>query len=63
MRVDGEAARNYSAVRLDSFASVEGKGKLTLADDATGEVRWADAAGETRTVTLGNHAIRSVYGR
>jgi len=68
MRVDSEAAPKYSAVRLDSFAPVEGgKGKLTLADDATGEVKWTDATGETCAVTLGNHAIQIVrrtgYGR
>jgi len=68
MRVEGEAARHWSAVRLDSFAPVEGgKGTLTLADDQTGEVKWTDTTGEACTVTLGNHAIqivrRSVYGR
>ena len=68
MHVDGETARNYSAVRLDNFAPVEGKkGRLTLADDQTGEVRWTDAIDEAHSVTLGARAIqivrRSVYGR
>ena len=67
MRVDGESAHNYSAVRLDSFATVEGQGKLTMADDQTGEVKWTDAIGDAHTTTLGAHAIqivrRSAYGR
>lgn len=67
MRVDGESAHNYSAVRLDSFATVEGKGTLTLADTDTGEVKWTDSIGDAHTTTLGAHAIqivrRSAYRR
>lgn len=63
MRVEGDAALRFSAVRLDSLTSVEGKGKLLLADSETGEVVWTDRTGETCKATLGAHAIRLVEYR
>jgi len=63
MRVEGEAAKTYTAVRLDSLASVEGKGRLILADTDTGEVRWEDRAGTACEARLGPHAIRLVEVR
>jgi hypothetical protein len=63
MRVEGEAAKSWTAVRLDSLVSVEGKGKLISADTETGEVVWTDRTGETCRATLGAHAIRLVEYR
>jgi hypothetical protein len=62
MRVEGEAASGWSAVRLDSLQSVE-RGVLVLADAETGEVGWKDRAGELRQVRLGPHAIRLIEVR
>lgn len=63
MRVEGDAAKTYTAVRLDSFAPVEGSGALMMADDVTGEVRWKDASGEICAKTLGPHSIRIIPKR
>lgn len=60
MRVEGEAARHYMVVRLDSFTSVEGNGVLRLADDQTGEVHWTDKTGESKTAQLGQRTIKVV---
>lgn len=60
MKVEGDSARAYSAVRTDSMLPIEGKGRLVLADDLSGEVKWLDATGETCSLTLGQHAIRIV---
>ena len=59
MTVSGEEAKLYNAVRLDSFLNVN-QGILVSANEATGEVAWTDKAGETKIVTLGDHAIRLV---
>lgn len=62
MRVEGEAASAWSAVRLDSLQSIEG-GPLVMADSDTGEVSWKDRAGELRQVRLGPRAIRLIEVR
>lgn len=66
MRVAGEEAKRRQAVRLDSCEQVN-RGQLTIADDENGFVQWLDPAGELKSVTLGQHAIRilarSSYGR
>ena len=56
MQVSGDAAKEYYAVRLDSFATVNA-GLLLFADDQTGEVRWTDKSGEAKSLTLGPHMI------
>ena len=50
MQVSGDAAKEYYAVRLDSFATVNA-GLLLFADDQTGEVRWTDKSGEAKSLT------------
>ena len=42
---------------LHTFLNVN-EGELLMADDITGEVRWKDRTGETRSKTMGSHAIR-----
>lgn len=63
MRVEGEEAAGWSAVRLDSFEPVEGAGLLICADDATGEVAWRDVTNTACRADLGPHAIRLVRRR
>lgn len=64
MRVEGELAAGWSAIRLDSLQSVEGaKGQLVMADTDTGEVAWKDKTGELCQVRLGPQALRLVRGR
>jgi len=64
MRVEGDAALRFSAVRLDSMAPVEGaRGTLLFCDSETGEVRWRDRSGEACEARLGPHAIRLVEVR
>lgn len=57
----------WTAVRLDTMASVEGTGRLIEVDTTTGEVVWRDRTGSVNKVVLGPHAIRLVrlpyYGR
>lgn len=60
MRVEGEDAQRWSAVRLDTLTSIEGAGRLMLADDVTGEVRWSDKTNESCAKNFGPHAIRIV---
>lgn len=66
MNVSGENAKSYDAVRLDSFAIVN-RGELVSADDLTGIVIYKDTSDSTKTITLGEHAIRILpkghYGR
>lgn len=57
MKVEGETAASYRAVRLDNFENAN-KGELVMADDMTGEVHYKDQAGETKVLKLGEHAIR-----
>lgn len=57
--VSGEEAARFNAVRLDSFACVN-DGVLVEADDQSGMVKWKDKAGEIKTATLGEHAIRII---
>ena len=59
MRITGEEAKKYTAVRLDSFESVN-KGELVSADDQIGEITFKDTPETTKTLTLGPHAIRIV---
>lgn len=56
MRVEGENASKFRAVRMDSYADVPGI--LVMADEETGEVHTTDKTGEIRKVTLGQHAIK-----
>lgn len=64
MRIEGEGAAGWTAVRLDSMESVEGnKGRLLLADTDTGEVVWRDKTGEVCRQTFGMHTIRLVGRR
>lgn len=57
MVVQGEGAAGFNAIRLDDFTNVN-KGPLVSADDATGCVVYQDTPESTKTVTLGDHAIR-----
>ncbi len=57
MRIDGEAAKEFRAVRLDSFEDAN-KGELVSADDITGEVVFRDTPETTKTIMLGPSAIR-----
>jgi hypothetical protein len=50
-------------VRLDSLLSVEGKGRLFLADTETGEVKWRDRTDTVCELRLGPRAIRLVEVR
>lgn len=63
MRVEGEVASLWTAVRLDTLESVEGRGQLLIADTDTGEVVWRDHTGETCRANLGMHAIRLISVR
>lgn len=45
MKLEGDAAKTYDAVRRDSCVTVN-KGILTFADTDTGEVKWKDSVGE-----------------
>lgn len=56
MKVSGEGAAAYQAVRLDSFDTVN-QGVLLSADDETGEVVWRDRTGNEVKATLGQRAI------
>ena len=66
MRVSGEEAARWQAVRRDSLETVN-RGALVMADDDTGQVTWRDSTGAERSVTLGANAIRLTaayrYGR
>lgn len=57
MKVEGDAAKVCRAVRLDDFTDVN-RGELVEADDITGKVVYRDTPNTTKTVTLGEHAIR-----
>lgn len=57
VQVAGDDAQNWDAVRRDSLTTVNG-GQLIEANEETGFVSWKDRAGETKTVTLGAHAIK-----
>lgn len=64
MRVEGESAARFSAVRLDSLQSVEGaKGLLLLADTDTGEVKWKDRTDTVCEARLGPQAIRLIEAK
>jgi hypothetical protein len=66
MKIEGETAKNWQAVRIDSYATVN-LGDLVSADDKTGEVEWLDRTGTVAKVALGPHTIRLMprhsYGR
>jgi len=59
MRITGEIARQWTAVRLDSFEQVN-SGTLTTVDDESGYVEWIDSVGRGHSVSLGPQAIRIV---
>lgn len=64
MRIEGDPAARWSAVRLDSLQSVEGaRGRLLLADTDTGEVRWRDRTDAVCEVRLGPQAIRLIEAK
>jgi hypothetical protein len=63
MQVEGEMATRYTAVRLDSLQSVEGKGTLLRADTDTGEVRWRDHTDTVCETRLGPNSIKLVGRR
>lgn len=58
MKVSGEEAKGFDAVRLDSFAAVNGKGDLIDADELTGTVIYQDTPDTQKTVVLGMGAIK-----
>lgn len=57
MIVSGTEAARFNAVRLDNFENAN-RGELVEADDVTGKVVYRDTPESTKTVTLGDHAIR-----
>jgi hypothetical protein len=57
MKIDGDAAKDYRVVRLDSFENAN-KGELVSADEITGEVVFRDTPETTKTLMLGPSAIR-----
>ena len=59
MNISGEEAVGFNAIRLDDFSTAN-KGPLVSADDVTGEVVYRDTPESTKTLTLGDHAIRIV---
>jgi hypothetical protein len=64
MRVEGEVAAGWTAVRLDSLESIEGaKGQLVMCDTDTGEVAWKDRTGQLCQLRLGANTIRLVGRR
>lgn len=58
MKVSGEEARSFDAIRLDTFQSVNGKGDLVEADDVTGTVTYKDTPDSQKTITFGMGAIK-----
>ena len=66
MRVSGEEAMRYQAVRKDTLETVN-RGPLIMADEETGRVEWRTRAGETSAITLGPQSIKLMtayrYGR
>ena len=64
MRIEGEVAARWSAIRLDSLESVEGaRGTLLMADTDTGEVRWRDRTDTVCETRLGPQAIRLIEAK
>ena len=57
MKIEGDEAKFYRAVRLDTFENAN-KGELVGADEATGWVVYKDTPESTKTLMLGDHAIR-----
>ncbi len=49
--VSGDEAKNFRAVRLDSYEDAN-KGELVSADDQTGVVVYRDTPESTKTITL-----------
>ncbi len=62
MKVEGEEARLFKAIRLDSMSDAH-RGELVLADDETGTVVYKDTPDSTKTLTLGAHMIRIVSAK
>ena len=61
MRIEGDSAANWSAVRLDSLEAVEGaRGTLLLADTDTGEVKWRDRTQTVCELRLGPQMVRLI---
>jgi hypothetical protein len=59
MNVSGSDAKLYDAVRLDSMERAN-RGPLVSADEVTGVVVFYDTPESTKTITLGEHAIKIV---
>jgi len=57
MKIEGDDAKHYRAVRLDSFLNAN-LGELVSADDVTGQVIYRDTPETTKTLELGDHAIK-----
>jgi hypothetical protein len=60
MKVSGEEAKSYDAVRLDTYMSVNGRGYLIEADEITGNVIYKDTPDTQKTIVLGMNAIKIV---
>jgi hypothetical protein len=57
LKVEGDTAPGFHVIRLDNFETAN-KGELISADETTGEVVYKDAAGETKMLKFGLHAIK-----
>ncbi len=66
MKVSGEEAIRYQAVRKDTLETVN-HGILVMADEETGRVEWRTKSGEMSAITLGPQSIKLMtayrYGR
>jgi len=60
MLVNGDTAKDFNAIRLDSLENAN-KGELVAADEDTGAVTYKDRAGENVTLALGPHAIKLLH--
>ena len=52
MKVSGEEAMRYQAVRKDTLETVN-HGLLIMADEETGRVEWRTKSGEMSAIILG----------
>jgi hypothetical protein len=57
MKIEGETAKNWQAVRIDSYATVN-LGDLVSANEETGEVKYLDRTGQIVEIALGPHTVR-----
>lgn len=59
MKIEGDEAKRFKVVRLDSYADAH-RGELVRADDETGFFEYRDTPETTKQMTLGQHTIRIV---